>query len=73
MNLKLFDSLDKGSKLLVAGYTREIQNELPKQIAYYIIPISISMICTLYYVTPVDKWNPEIITSRMEISGKHVG
>ena len=74
MDLKLFEIIDEQTKLAVFGFTRRIQRQLPSNNAYYNIPSSICMICTMYYVTFKDKWNKQLINyyDNMKIDGDRV-
>ena len=66
--LELADHKDipQRDKDLVGGYIRDIQVLLPKDAAYYNIPISINYICALFYYLH-DTWDPDRVHSVYKI------
>ena len=72
MDLKSFEAIDEDVKLLVFGYSRRIQRQLPRNNVYYNIPSTIYMICIMYYVTFKDEWNPDLKQFFMTINGNRL-
>ena len=71
MNLKLFGQVSKKSEYSVFGYIRDIQHKLPRDIAYFNIPMSIYQMCTLYYHR-FEKWDPDNKDSTYEIIDDYI-
>lgn len=49
LNVSEYKDIDQCSKYLISGYIREAQKLFPIDDPYYIIPMGVNCICTLFY------------------------